>query len=96
MAMKSAYELAMEKLAAKLPPTGRKLTKDQKVKMAKLDNLYKSKIAECELELKPKITAANSAGKNEDAQKIEEILRAEVQKLRGKLEDEKEKIRQGK
>ena len=73
-----------------------KLTDEQKVKLAELDRVYTAKIAECELELKPKMAAANSAGKVEDAQKLEEILRAQVAKLRAKLEDEKEKVRQGK
>jgi hypothetical protein len=48
------------------------------------------------LELKPKIAAANAAGKAEDAQKLDEIFRNEVAKLRAKLEDEKERVRQGK
>ena len=96
MAMKSSYDLAMEKLAAKLPPSGPKLTKAQKASLAKLDNLFKAKIAERELDLNPKIAAARAKGDAEAAQKFEEILRAEIAKLRGKLEDEKEKVRQGK
>jgi hypothetical protein len=96
MAIKSAYELAMEKLAAKLPPTGRKLTKAQKTKLAKLDSIYTARIAECELDLKPKIAAAHAKGDGEAAQKLEEILRAEIAKLRRQLEDKKEAIRQGK
>lgn len=96
MAMKSAYELAMEKLAAKLPPTGPKLTREKKAKLAKLDSIYTAKIAECELELKPKITAAHAKGDAEAAQKFEEILRLEIAKLRARLEEEKEKVRRGK
>jgi hypothetical protein len=46
--------------------------------------------------LNPKIAAARAKGDAEAAQKFEEILRAEIAKLRGKLEDEKEKVRQGK
>jgi hypothetical protein len=96
MAMKSAYDLAMEKLAAKLPPSGPTLTRGQKVKLAKLDNLYKAKIAERELDLKPRIAVAQGKGDAEAAQKLEEILRAEIAKLHAKLEDEKEKVRRGK
>ena len=58
--------------------------------------MYTAKIAERELELKPKIAVANAAGKVEDAQKLDEILRNEIAKLRGKLESEKEKVRAGK
>ena len=96
MSMKSSYDLAMEKLAARLPPPGGTLTRGQKVKLAKLDNLYKAKIAERELDLKPRIAAAHAKGDAEEAQKLEETLRAEIAKLRAKLEEEKEKVRQGK
>jgi hypothetical protein len=96
MAMKSSYDLAMEKLAARLPPTGRKLNKQEKARLANFDSIYKAKIAECELELKPKIAAALARGDAEAAQKLEETLRAGTARLRAKLEDEKEKIRQGK
>lgn len=96
MAIKSSYELALEKLQAKLPPTGRKLRKDQKVKLAKLGSIYTAKIAECELELKPKIAAAQAKGDTEAAQKMEEMLRTEIAKLRRQLEDKKDAVRLGK
>jgi uncharacterized membrane protein len=96
MAMKSAYELAMERLQAKLPPTGRKISRVQKTKLARLDGVYTAKIAERELALKPKITTARAKGDAEAAQKLEEILRSEIAKLRARLEDEKEKVRHGK
>ena len=96
MAMKSSYELAMEKLAAKLPPTGPKLTREKKAKLARFDSIYTAKIAECELELKPKIAAAQAKGDVEAAQKLEETLRSAIAKLRVRLEEEKEKVRRGK
>jgi Spy/CpxP family protein refolding chaperone len=88
MAIKSAYELAMERLG-KQP--GQKLTDEQKSKLAELDRVYTAKIAERELELKPKIAVA---GTPEDRQKLEETLRSEIGKLRAKLEEQKEKVRQ--
>lgn len=93
MALKSSWELALERTGGK---SSAKLTNEQKAKLAEIDRVYMAKIAERELELKPKIAAANAAGKVEDAQKLDEILRNEVAKLRAKLEDEKEKVRQGK
>jgi len=95
MAIKSAYDLAMEKLAAKLPPTGRKLTRAQKAKLARLNSVFTAKIAERELELKPKIAAAQANGDAEGAQKLEETLRSEIAKLRNRLEAEKEAVRRG-
>ena len=65
-------------------------------KLAELDKVYTAKIAECELDLNPKIAAAHAAGKIEDAQKLEETLRAAIAKLRAKLEAEKEAVRQAK
>jgi DNA-binding transcriptional regulator PaaX len=88
MALKSAWELALERTGGK---TTSKLTDAQKAKLAELDRIYTAKIAERELDLKPKIVAA---GTPEDREKLEETLRAEIAKLRGKLEDEKDKIRQ--
>ena len=93
MALKSAWELAQERTGGK---SVAKLTSQQKAKLAELDRVYTAKIAERELELKPKIASANAAGKFEDAQKLDDILRNEIAKFRAKLEDEKEKVRQGK
>ena len=93
MAIKSAYELAMERMGGQ---PSKKLTAPQKAKLAELDKVYTAKIAECELELNPKIVAARAVGKSEDVEKLEEILHNEIGKLRAKLESEKEKVRQAK
>jgi hypothetical protein len=93
MALKSAWELAQERTGGK---TTGKLTAAQKEKLAELDRVYTAKIAECELDLNPKIAAARAAGKFEDAQKLDETMRDAIAKLRGKLEAEKEKVRQAK
>jgi hypothetical protein len=93
MALKSSWELALERTGGK---STAKLTDKQKKALAELDRVYTAKIAECELELKPKIARARAADKPEDAEKLEEILRAEIAKLRAKLEEKKEEIRQNK
>lgn len=93
MALKSAWELALERTGGK---AAGKLTATQKEQLAELDRVYTAKIAQEELSLKPKIATANAAGKIEDAQKLDETLRAEIGKLRRKLEAEKEKVRQAK
>lgn len=96
MAIKSAYELALERMAKQSPQPSRKLTAKDKQKLAELDRVYSAKIAEEEFALKPKIAAARASGDFDGAQKLEETLRAEISKLREKLESEKEKVRQGK
>ena len=58
--MKSAYELAMEKLGKESPVP--KVTDDMKAELAKLDNLYQSKLAEREVFLGGKIAEAELAG----------------------------------
>ena len=90
MALKSAWELAQERTGGK---TTGKLTASQKEKLAELERVCTAKIAECELDLKPKIAAA---GKPEDRQKLEETLRSAIAKLRAKLEEAKETVRQAK
>lgn len=93
MALKSSWELALERTGGK---SSGKLSAEQKAKLAELDSIYTAKIAQVELDLKPKIAAAHAAGDFEGAGSLEETLRAETQKLRGKLEDEKENVRQAK
>ena len=93
MALKSSWELALARTGGQ---SDKKLTAKQKAGLAELDRVYTAKIAECEIELKPKIAAAHAKGDAEAAQKLEEILHAEIAKRRAKLEDEKEKVRQGK
>jgi len=93
MALKSSWELALARTGGQ---SDKKLTDKQKAALAELDRVYTAKIAERELDLKPKIAAANAKGDAEAAQKFDEILRSEVAKLRAKLDDEKEKVRQGK
>jgi hypothetical protein len=93
MAIKSAYELALERMGGQ---SGKKLTSQQKAKLAELDRIYSAKIAEEELSLGPKIAVARAGGDLEGAQKLEETLRVQVQKLRRKLDAEKEAARQEK
>ena len=54
--MKSAYELAMERLEKQAPSM--KLTDDQRSQLAEIDSLYKSKMAEKELLLAEEIRGA--------------------------------------
>lgn len=93
MAIKSAYELAMERMGSQ---PGKKLTGEQKSKLAELDKVYTAKIAEHELALNPQIAAARAKGDAEAATKLEETLRSEIAKVRRQLEEKKEAVRQGK
>src|SRR5438034_9805952 len=62
--MKSAYELAMERLERASPSIS--LTEDQKREIAEIDSAYRAKIAEKELFIKDQIRKAQSAGNVEE------------------------------
>ena len=92
--MKSAYELAMERLNKTSPTV--KLTDRQKKELAELDSKYQAKIAEREIGFNDQISSARAQGNWEEAEKIEQQLIHERKKLQAELEEKKEKIRQRK
>ena len=89
--MKSAYELAMERLEKASPSTP--LTEDQKKEIAEVDSVYRAKIAEREVFLKDQIRKAQTTGKLEEAQSIEKQLASEMRRLQEECEAKKEKLR---
>ena len=92
--MKSAYELAMERLNKQSPVV--KLTEQQKHAIAELESKYKAKIAEREISLKDQIVAAAVAGDAEKMEKLEEELARERRKLLAELEEKKDQVRKPK
>jgi septin family protein len=91
--MKSAYELAMERLEKSSPSLA--LSEDQKKKLADVDSLYRAKIAEKELFLKNQIKEARSAGRSEEVESLEKQLASEIRRLQQDCEAKKEKLRAG-
>jgi hypothetical protein len=89
--MKSAYELAMERLE-KASPT-RQLTDAQKAAIAEVEANYKAKIAEQELFLKEQIAKAASEGKYEETEQLEQQLAREIRRFQEECEAKKEKLR---
>ena len=92
--MKSAYELAMERLSKQSPTI--KLTAAQKREIAELESKYKAKAAERELGLGDAMTAAAGAGKFEEMDQLQKQLTLEKAKLAEELEEKKEAVRKGK
>ena len=92
--MKSAYELAMERLNKTSPTT--KLTAGQKKQLAELDSRYAAKIAEREIALKGEIDKAAAAADAETVEKIQRQLQDDRKKLQAELEDKKDQVRKGK
>lgn len=89
--MKSAYELAMERLNKTSPTV--KLSTAQKKTLAELDSKYAAKIAERELALKDQISQAAVAGELEKAEQLQQQLATERKKLQAELEEKKDAVR---
>jgi hypothetical protein len=89
--MKSAYELAMERLEKKAPSVS--LTDEQKEQIAEIDSTFKARIAEKELFLKDQIMKAQTAGNAEEAATLQKQLTIDIRRLREDAEEKKEKLR---
>jgi hypothetical protein len=91
--MKSAYELAMERLSKTAPSV--KLTDEQKKQLAELDSRYSAKIAEREIFLKDELAAAAAKGDYEAVGQLEKQMVSARKSLQAELEEKKEKVRKG-
>lgn len=89
--MKSAYELAMERLQKGAPSIS--LTDNQKKQLAEIEPAFKAKIAEKELFLRDEIRKAQASGNLEEVEKLEKQLASEVRRLQEDCEAKKEKLR---
>ncbi|PYI56806.1 MAG: hypothetical protein DMC62_01680 [Verrucomicrobia bacterium] len=89
--MKSAYELAMERLEKASPSIS--LTDDQRKEIAEIDSIYRAKIAEKEVFLKDQIRKAQNAGKFDEVESLQRQLVAEIRRLREDCEEKKERLR---
>jgi hypothetical protein len=90
--MKSAYELAMERLEKQSPTA--KLTAQQKAEIAEIDNACKAKIAEKEVFLKDQIAKAQAAQKFDEVLEIEQQLARELRRINEDAETKKAKVRE--
>jgi len=88
--MKSAYELAMERLNKTTPTV--KLSAAQKTEIAELESEYAAKIAAREIALRAEIDKV--AGDMEKESALRDQLSIDRKKLQGELEDKKERVRQ--
>ena len=91
--MKTAYELAMERLGKSSPPV--KLSDEQKKQLSEIDAKYAAKIAERELFIQGQVTKAVDKGEYEEVEQLQKQLTSERKALRAEQEEEKEKVRKG-
>ena len=85
--MKTAYELAMERLE-KASPT-RKLTDEQKAQIADIDKMYDAKIAELKLSFESRMRTAQT---KEEWDGMQADLVGKIAGLEEQREKEKEKV----
>jgi len=91
--MKSAYELAMERLEAKEP--GVLLTDGQKEQIAAIEAKCKADIAAKELLLQGEIAKAAAAGSTDEVAQIRRQLADEIRRFEEKRDRDKEAVRRG-
>ena len=89
--MKTAYELAMERLSKASPTV--KLTENQKKQLAELESQCSAKIAERELFIQGEITKAIDRGEDEAIAQLEKQLVSDRKSLRAEFEEKKDKVR---
>lgn len=90
--MKSAYELAMERLD-KSAPKEKPLSAAQKARLGEIDVLYKGKWAEREVFLKEQLEKALTNGDPDEADQVRLQLAREKVRLDEEREEEKERVR---
>lgn len=90
--MKSAYELAMERLG---DDGTSKISDAQKAELGEIDEKFRAKIAEREVFLNGLIAEAEAQANYVEIQQLKEQLSREVAKFRDQCESDKEKVRSG-
>lgn len=89
--MKSAYELAMERLEKSAPTV--KLTEAQKAEIAEIDQIAKARLAEKELFLGEQIAKTRAAGDFTEVQALEKQLASERRRIQEDAEEKKTRVR---
>jgi hypothetical protein len=94
--MKSAYELAMERLSKSDPGSSKPLSAAQRAKLAEIDKVYKGKVAEREIFLRQQLERALSGTDADEVEKIKKQIASEKSRLEEDRETEKDRVRSGK
>ena len=89
--MKSAYELAMERLEKESPT--QELSDDQKTELSEISKVYEAKIADKELFLNSEIAKAEEAGEFEQIEQLTKQLASDRKVLEEELALKKKEVR---
>lgn len=93
LAMKSAYELAMERLNQSDPEAGRPLTTAKKKALQEIEQRYAAKVAEKRVFLGGQIEKARREGDAESLRQLEAQLKEECIRLGEEKEQARQAIR---
>ncbi len=85
--MKSAFELAMERMGGPV----RSLSEEQKKKIAEIDSIYRAKIAERKLRFEDEMKKSQSDP--ETSSKLRSQIQCEIRELEEKCEKQKDAVR---
>lgn len=91
--MKSAYELAMERLRAADPDAAVPLSDAQKAQLGEIDARFKAKIAERDIFLRKALAEAEAKAQHDEVEQIRRQMANERARLEEECEAEKEKVR---
>lgn len=89
--MKSAYELAMERLNKVAPSV--KLSDEQKARLADLDAQCKAKIADREILIRGQIEKAIDKGEDEEVERLQKQLVSDRQTIQAEFDEQREAVR---
>jgi hypothetical protein len=89
--MKTAYELAMERLSKNAPTM--KLSDETKKQLAEVDSIYAAKLAQRELLLNAELAKAQMTGDYESLEQLQKQLASDRKTIEAEKEEKKERIR---
>ena len=94
--MKSAYELAMERLSKSDPSSSPSRHPRAAQRLAEIDRVYQGKIAEREIFLRQQLEQALAGRNADEVDKIRKQISSEKARLEEDREAEKDRVRSGK
>ena len=91
--LKSAWEVALEKMEGREDLAVEKLTTEQKEAIRQIRQNYKARLAEAEISTQTQSKKVVESGKFDEVEKIQQHLVDDKQRLNREMEQEIEKIR---
>lgn len=89
--MKTAFELAMERLSKNAPTV--RLSDETKRKLAEVDSIYAAKLAQRELLVNAELAKAQATGEYETLEQLQKQLVSDRKTIEAEKEEKKEQIR---